>query len=70
MGCMALAKQSISLGLSIVLVFTVGPGVGNFLAYQSTEPSPGEARLQLLVIPGRAWTLRIPGSRRRGVDRT
>ena len=37
MDCMALAKQSISLGLIVVLVFTAGPG----MAYPSTEPSPG-----------------------------
>src|SRR5271170_5861964 len=43
MGCIAVAKQSISLGLSVVLVFTIGPGVGTGMAYQTTpttEPAP------------------------------
>jgi len=40
MGCIAVAKQSISLGLSVVLVFTLGPGVGTGMAYQTTEPAP------------------------------
>jgi Protein of unknown function (DUF3300) len=48
MGCIALAKQSISLGLSIVLVFTVGPGV----AYQSTEPSSGGSKTATSGYPG------------------
>ena len=39
MGCIAVAKQSISLGLSIALVFTVGPGVGSGMAYQATAPA-------------------------------
>jgi Protein of unknown function (DUF3300) len=41
MGCIALAKQGVSVGLSIVLIFSVGPGVGASMAYQSTETSPG-----------------------------
>src|SRR5277367_677653 len=40
MGCIAVAKQSISLGLSVVLVFTLGPGVGTGMAYQTTTPAP------------------------------
>jgi len=43
MGCIAVAKQSISLGLSVVLVFTLGPGVGTGMAYQTTPttaPAP------------------------------
>jgi hypothetical protein len=52
MGCMALAKQSMSLGLSVVLVFTVGPGVGNVMAYQSTEPSPGGGTASTSNYPG------------------
>jgi Protein of unknown function (DUF3300) len=52
MGCIALAKQSISLGLSIVLVFTVGPGVGNGMAYQNAEPSPGGSTASTSSYPG------------------
>ncbi len=64
MDCLALGKQGISLGLSIVLVFAAGPGVGTSLAYQSTEPGttstssyPGQGvpatadELQSLVAP-------------------
>jgi Protein of unknown function (DUF3300) len=40
MGCIAVAKQGISLGLSVILVFTVGPGVGTGMAYQTTAPAP------------------------------
>jgi hypothetical protein len=34
------AKQCISLGLSVLLVFTVGPGVGTGMAYQGTQTTP------------------------------
>ena len=40
MSCIAVAKQGISVGLSIVLVFTLGPGVGTGMAYQTT-PNAG-----------------------------
>jgi hypothetical protein len=43
MSCIAVAKQGICLGLSVVLVFTLGPGVGTGMAYQSTpttQPAP------------------------------
>ena len=40
MGCIAVAKQSISLGLSVILVFTLGPGVGTGMAYQTTGTAP------------------------------
>jgi Protein of unknown function (DUF3300) len=36
----AQVKPSISLGLSILLVFTIGPGAATSTAYQSTESSP------------------------------
>jgi hypothetical protein len=39
MGGVARVKQSISLGLSILLVFTIGPGAITSMAYQSTETS-------------------------------
>ena len=42
MGGAALAKRSLSLGLSILLVFTIGPGAATSMAYQSTgTPSAG-----------------------------
>jgi hypothetical protein len=40
MGGIARAKQSLSLGLSILLVFTIGPGAATGMAYQSTETAP------------------------------
>src|SRR5271167_915420 len=40
MGGVARAKRSLSLGLSILLVFTIGPGAATSMAYQSAEPSP------------------------------
>jgi hypothetical protein len=40
MDCIARAKQCISLGLSIILVFTLGPGVTGGMAYQSAAPAP------------------------------
>jgi hypothetical protein len=64
MGCIAVAKQSISLGLTVVLVFTLGPGVGTGMAYQTTPTTgttaasyPGQGapstadELQALVAP-------------------
>src|SRR5664279_985317 len=36
----ARAKRSLSLGLSILLVFAIGPGAATSMAYQSAEPSP------------------------------
>jgi hypothetical protein len=40
MDYIARGKQTLSFGLSVVLVFTLGPGVGTGVAYQSTPPSP------------------------------
>jgi Protein of unknown function (DUF3300) len=40
MGGVARAKQSLSLGLSILLVFTIGPGAATSMAYQTTETPP------------------------------
>jgi Protein of unknown function (DUF3300) len=40
MDYLARAKQTVSLGLSVILVFTLGPGVGTGVAYQSTPSSP------------------------------
>jgi len=40
MDYIARAKQSLSFGLSVVLVFTLNPGVGTGMAYQSAAPSP------------------------------
>jgi hypothetical protein len=42
MGCIARAKQGLSLGLSVVLVFTLGPGVGTGMAYQTTASTPAD----------------------------
>jgi hypothetical protein len=39
MGRVTRIKQSLSVGLAILLVFTMGPGAGASMAYQSTEPS-------------------------------
>ena len=39
MDCIARAKQSLALGLSVVLVFTLGPGAGTGMAYQTTPPA-------------------------------
>ena len=39
MGGAARAKQSLALGLSVVLVFTLGPGAGTGMAYQTTPPA-------------------------------
>jgi hypothetical protein len=43
MGGVTQIKQSLSFGLSIVLVFTLGPGAQTSMAYQSTEPPPAAA---------------------------
>src|SRR5277367_3944685 len=64
MGGVARIKQSTSLGLSILLVFTIGPGAATSMAYQSTESAgttvssyPGQGvpatadELQSLVAP-------------------
>src|SRR5271167_1123264 len=40
MGVLARTKRSLSLGLSMLLVFTIGPGAATSVAYQSAEPSP------------------------------
>lgn len=40
MGGVARAKQSLSLGLSILLVFTIGTGTATGIAYQNTETAP------------------------------
>jgi hypothetical protein len=41
MDCIARAKQSLSVGLSVVLVFTLGPGVNTGMAYQTSAPAAG-----------------------------
>jgi hypothetical protein len=46
------AKQSISLGLSIVLVFTLDPGAGIGMAYQNTAPTPGGSTASSSSYPG------------------
>ena len=58
MDCITRAKQSLSLGLSILLIFTLGPGRRTGMAYQSTTSSyPGQGvpetadELQSLVAP-------------------
>jgi hypothetical protein len=40
MGGVAWAKQNLSLGLSILLVFTIGPGTATGMAYQSAGTAP------------------------------
>src|SRR5271155_4916293 len=40
MGGVARVKQSLSIGLSIVLVFTIGPGAASGLAYQTSGTAP------------------------------
>src|SRR5271170_3457964 len=40
MGGVARVKQSLSIGLSIVLVFTIGPGAATGVAFQSTGTAP------------------------------
>ncbi len=40
MGGISQIKQSLSFGLSILLVFTLGPGAPTSMAYQSAEPPP------------------------------
>jgi len=37
---LARVKQSLSVGLSIVLVFTIGPGAASGVAYQSSGAAP------------------------------
>ena len=39
MDCITRAKQGTSLGLSILLILTIGPGDVTSMAYQSTTPS-------------------------------
>src|SRR5271168_4789205 len=39
MDCITRAKQGTSLGLSILLILTIGPGNVTSMAYQSTTPS-------------------------------
>ena len=58
MDCVTRAKQGISLGLSILLILTVGPGDVSSMAYQSTASSyPGQGvpatadELQSVVAP-------------------
>jgi hypothetical protein len=58
MDCIARAKQGTSLGLSILLILTMGPGDVTSMAYQSTTSSypgqgvPGTAdELQSVVAP-------------------
>jgi hypothetical protein len=43
MGVVAGTKRSLSLGLSVLLVFTIGPGGATSTAYQSAEPSPASS---------------------------
>ena len=77
----ARVKQCISLGLSILLVFTLGPGVGSGMAYQTTAPTGSgttssysgqgvpltAAELQSLVAPIALYP--DPSSRRSSVRR-
>src|SRR5271167_287181 len=58
MDCITRAKQGTSLGLSILLILTIGPGDVTSMAYQSTTPSyPGQGvpatadELQSVVAP-------------------
>jgi hypothetical protein len=46
------AKQTLSFGLSVVLVLTLDPGVGTGMAYQSTAPSPGDGAASTSSYPG------------------
>src|SRR5271157_4835599 len=52
MGYIVPAKQSISLGLSIMLVFTFGPGANASTAYQSAEPPPAGGTASTSSYPG------------------
>jgi hypothetical protein len=52
MDCIARAKQTLSFGLSVVLIFTLGPGVDTGMAYQSAAPSPGGGTAATASYPG------------------
>ena len=50
----ARVKQSLSLGLSILLVFTIGPGAATSMAYQSAATRAGRRHNRQLSRSGRA----------------
>ena len=60
MGGAARVKQSLSLGLSILLIFTIGPAAPTAMAYQTAAHRSGWQHSFRLLRPGRA-------SNRRGV---
>lgn len=66
----ARAKQGLSLGLSILLIVTLGPGDVTSMAYQSTAPSyPGQGapatvdELQSVVAPMKFLRSWVPDRR-------